>query len=283
MLIAVSLLAFMVSIAAYCPDDMTIWKEFVTLLKKGDITQDKIRPYDELFREPLLEFLQIIKEHAIWEDFEAEPEIHRVSNQVHYLIPLTLNGQKGTYCFTLLVKGEEWYFQHIEAITIRLDKISSFPTSTFPDLPEKQKAYIREEIRASERVRLFNLLVREKGKDFAFNWFRDGAGYFLAAKVWVPFVPPSKAFILYLCWEQANLRGNNVILEKLDDNEAIVRMKLKYLELYKEAAHLKQQISFEDYRQIFETIWQDRASKAGWNLQIAYEQGECLFHFKRGS
>jgi hypothetical protein len=54
---------------------------------------------------------------------------------------------------------------------------------------------------------------------------------------------------------------------------------------YKASSHLKDQISYEDYRQIFESLWQDRAEQAGWKLKIEY-QGEypgaiCIFHFTK--
>jgi len=86
------------------------------------------------------------------------------------------------------------------------------------------------------------------------NWLKDGAGYFLAAKTWVPFVEPEKAFILHLCWEQANLRRNKVTLEKLDENAAMIRIRPLLSDIYLQASHLKQQISFDDYVQIFATI-----------------------------
>ena len=262
-------------------DGMEIWKEFVESLKKGELTHDRIRPYDESLSVAIMQFLTVIEEKVSWEELDATPEVHRVCNQVHYLIPLTFDGDRTTLCFTLLMEGNKWYFQHLESIFIRLDRISSLPTSAFPNLPEEKKAWIREEIYVSRQVQLFNFLSEEKGRDFAFDWFRDGAGYFLAAKAWVPFIPPSRAFILYACWEQANLRGNSVTLEKLYDNEAVVRVKPKYFEIYARAGHLKPRISLEDYRQIFETTWQDRANNAGWNLQITYDQGECLFHFEK--
>ncbi|MCX6567163.1 MAG: hypothetical protein NTW38_12225 [Candidatus Aminicenantes bacterium] len=44
-----------------------------------------------------------------------------------------------------------------------------------------------------------SVLSREKGKDYLANLLRDGAGYYLSAKAWVPFLPPERAFILYLC------------------------------------------------------------------------------------
>ena len=140
----------------------------------------------------------------------------------------------------------------------------------------------------SREVRLFNELAALKGKAYAFDFFKDGEGYFLAAKTWVPFVEPRKALVLYACWEQANLRGNTVRLEKLDDGEAVVEMSTYFFKLYHVAAHLRQQIPFEDYTRIFETIWQDRARAAGWTLEIeygneGYRASECRLRFKRPS
>ncbi len=272
---------FFIAIVGYSQDETRIWKEFVDSLKKGELTADRIRPHYESFKEPLLEYLEMMREKIPGEDFDAQPEVFRVGAEVHYLLTVRYEDREVTFCFSLLTEGEKWYFRHLEAIFIRLDKVTSLPASIFPDLPEERKAWMREETDVTKQVRLFNFLSEEKGKDFAFDWFKDGYGYFLAAKVWVPFVPAQKAFILYLCWEQANLRGNRVTLEKLDENEAVVRMELNYFALYKAAAHLKQQVSFEDYRRIFESIWQDRAEKAGWNLQITYDNEKCLFHFKK--
>jgi hypothetical protein len=266
--------------------DLPIWKEFVVALKKGEITPDRLRPYYEEFRSPLMGYLKEMREKAAWAEWEAEPEVHRVGNRVHFLISLSFEGPSVTYVFSFMSEPDTWHFQHLEAITIRMDKIGALPTSTFPDVPEETKAHIREETHWSREVRVFNLLVQEKGKDFAFDFFKDGNGYFLAARVWVPFVEPSRAFILYLCWEQANLIGNEVILEKLDEGEAVVRMRTCFFRLYKAAAHLSQQIPFEDYRRIFETIWLDRARAAGWELRVEYidkdyPSAECVLNFSR--
>jgi hypothetical protein len=266
--------------------DISIWREFVAALKKGEITADRLRPYYEELRSPLLGYLREMREKAAWEEWEAEPEVHRVGNQVHYLISLSFEGPSVTYVFSFLSEPDTWYFQHLEAINIRMDKIGALPTSTFPDVPEETKDHIREETRWSREVRVFNVLAKEKGKDFAFDFFRDGNGYFLAARVWVPFVEPFRAFILYLCWEQANLIGNEVILEKFEEREAVVRMRTYFFRLYKVTAHLSQQISFEDYKRIFETIWLDRARAAGWELRIEYNDkdypaAECMFYFAR--
>lgn len=282
LLISICFLVLWVSNLANSQDELKIWKEFVSLLKDNKITLEHIRPPSPLTKESQLLMLNSFRVKADWQEWEVEPEIVRYKNLVTFIITL---GQKRnspwTYTFNFLLEDNEWYYRHLEGMFIRLDKIASLPTSEFPDLPEARKAYMRQEFYWGKMIWLFNTLSEKEGKDFAFSIFLDGAGYFLAAKVWIPFFPPSRAFILYLCWEQANLRHNRVTLEKLEDNEAIVRISSHYWALWRQATHVKQQISYEDYRKIYETIWQDRAKNAGWNLKIEYKKTHCVFHFTK--
>jgi hypothetical protein len=255
-------------------------------MKAGPLAPERIKPYYENLKEPILGWLKEMREKATWAEWDKAPETHRVGEHVHYLIPLTFDGRTATYCLTFLVEGGAWSFRHLEAINIRLDRTGPLPTSTFPDVDEPTKAHIREEWMWSREVRLFNELAALKGKEYAFSFFKDGAGYFLAAKTWVPFVEPRKALVLYACWEQAHLRGNQVTLEKLDDREAVVRLSTYYFGLYHVTAHLRRQIPFEDYTRIFETVWQDRARAAGWTLEIeylneGYSASACVLRFKR--
>jgi hypothetical protein len=269
-------------------DDISVWREFVAAMKKGPLPSERILPYYEQLREPVSGYLKEMREKAEWAEWDKVPEIHRVGDHVHFLIPLTFDDRTADYCFTFFSEDRTWFFRHLEAITIRLDRIGPLPTSVFPDVDGKTKAHIREEWRWSREIRLFNLFTELKGRDFALDIFKDGNGYFLAAKTWVPFVEPRKAFILYACWEQANLTGNQVTLEKLEDGESEIRMSTYYFALYKVTAHFSRQISFEDYREIFETIWEDRARAAGWALDIEYTNegypaSECVLRFKKNS
>ena len=269
-------------------DDLAVWKGFVAAMKTGGLPSEKVRPYYEELRAPILGWLKEMRDKATWAEWDMAPEVHRVGEHVHFLIPLTFDGRTASYCLTFLVEGGAWYLRHLEAINIRLDKTGPLPASTFPDIDEATKAHIREETGWSREVRVFNELAALKGRDFAFDFFKDGNGYFLAAKTWVPFVEPRKAFILYACWEQANLRGNTVTLETLDDAAAVIRMSTYFFGLYKASAHLRQQIPFEDFTRIFETIWKDRARAAGWGLEVEYKNegfraSECLLRFKRPS
>lgn len=285
--------AFLVTIAViinldfvHCQDDLRIWKEFITTLQSGEMTIDKIRPYQQLgdkYKPILLGYLDSVRTQAAPEDWIAEPEVIKIDNRTQYIIPWTTRNQKVSYCFSFITEGSQWYFQHLEAIFIRLDKIPELPTSKFPDVTEDRKSWAREEIYWSfVIINVYLPTAKEKGKEYALSMLKDGGGYFVGARTWVPFSSPHKAFILYLCWEQANLRGNDVTLVKLEDDEAIVRLNTYFFALYSIASHLKPRISLEDYKQIFETIWQDRASNAGWNLDIQYSpEYEVTFHFTK--
>lgn len=271
-------------------DDLQIWKEFVDAVKDGRMTLEKIRPYEGVSKEELLKRLAYLKvphdKYKSWKEWEA-PKIFPVEDHVSFLVTFTWGGQtKVDYLFTFIKEGGRWYYRHHENIFLRLDQVTKLPASDFPDLPQEKKAWMREELYWSQMVGFYNALAKDKGENYFLDLMRDGPGYFLAAKVWVPFVPPQRAFILYLCWEQSRLRENSVILETLTDSDAVIRLQSHFFFLYKQTGHLKQQISFDAYRHIFETIWMDRANNAGWNLEIKYEDPECLkcvFHFTKKS
>jgi len=274
--------------------ELRIWREFVTLLKEGRVPADRVRTMPELgsgMTAPLMGYLDIMKREARWPEWEAEPKVQRSDGRVNFIIPLSFGeSDRTSYCFTFVEDERQWYFQHLEAIFIRLDETPPPPTSAFPDTSEKQKAWDREESYWSKIISWRGFLIKDKGEEFFLDLLKDGNGYFVWAKSRAPFLPPQRAFILFLCWEQAHLRGPNFIadpvtLESLTDREAVVRLHPIYFQLYQAAAHLKPQISPEDYRKIFETIWQDRAHAAGWNLKIDYADDRgypmCVFRFGR--
>jgi hypothetical protein len=271
------------------PDDSAIWKDFVAVLKKDALPLDRIKPPVPLTAESQLALLKDFEKRADWEEWEAGPEVVRYENYVSYIVTLgAKRDNPWSYTFNFVIENGRWYYRFLEGINIRLDKVTSFPADAagFPDRPEEGKHWMRQEIAWSQQVALFNFLTHEAGKDAAWRWVRDGlangVGYVLGATTWVSFFPPHRAFIFYLCWEQAKLGGDKVTLEKLDDHEAVVRFEdLTYFALYQRSTHLKQQISLEDYIKIFETIWQERAKAAGWNLVIDGQGRRIYLRFSR--
>jgi hypothetical protein len=270
------------------PDDLAIWKEFVAAVRSGTLSLEQIRPLYGVPKETLLEQLKGLKfasdANSSWPDWDT-PEVFPVENLVHFIAKIRIGpGTTTERCFSFIKEGDRWYYSHMEGIFIRLDKTPPPPTSDFPDVDAETKAWQREEIYWSELVGHYLAVAKKNGKPFALSLLKSGAGYFVGAKSWVPFLPPSRAFILYLCWNESRLRENLVVLEKLTDKEAVVSLQTHFFFLYRRATHLRQWIPFDEYKQIFETIWQDRALAAGWNLEIEYKDPECLqvvLHFSR--
>lgn len=259
-----------------------MWQDFQDQLKKGSLPSYKFRPYDLSLTDTIPQILERLRSHIIAISEEKhQPECFITGNQYHFV--LNLGPGTNDFCFSFMIENGLWYFQHIENIFIRLDQVGTLPVSKFPDLPENTKSWCRDELLVSKMITLYSFLSNEKGKEFAMNWFRDGKSYFVGARAWVPFVTPSKAFILYVCWEWANLQSNPVTLIELDETKAIIRARLRHFELFKRAGHLSQQISEKDYVELFETIWQDRSFHAGWNLQIDYEAEDCVFKFTKAT
>lgn len=259
-------------VSAALQDDLAIWREFVQFLKTDTMTLDRIHPADPRSKESRLAWLRDFVKGTDWKEWEAAPEIVRSENLVTFIITLGQSRKSPWgYIFCLIVEDGRWFYRFTEGIFIRLDRVGEFPAnaSDFPDLPEERKHWMRQETYWSKMIWLYNEMAGIKGKDYALNLFKDGAGYALAASTWIPFYPTPRAFILFLCWEQAKLQGNKVILERLNEHEAVIRFNYnQYFALYSNTSHLKTQISSKDYSKIFETIWQDRARAAGWTLAI---------------
>lgn len=260
--------------------DQRIWSEFAGLMKSGRLDERHLRPAYTT-ASTLREFLETMRATAAWSEWERKPEVHRVGSLVHFLVRLSERGVPGTYSFTFVTEDGRWYLQHFESIAIRLDQVGAPPVSTFPDLAEGKKAWMRQENYWSQMVVLFLRMRAAAGPQPAFDMFRDGPGYVVQAKTWVPFVPPERAFVLYLCWEQSRLHGNGVTLLRLSDTDAVVALDSIYFRLYRQTGHLRQQVSEGEYRRIFETIWRDRAAAAGWNVEFTYDGTRCTLRFDR--
>jgi len=123
-------------------EDLKIWRSFVEILKGGEFPAEKIRPLHESLVEPIQGFLKIMRENADWTEWDREPEVIKGDGTVHYITSLTYKTTTD-YSFTFLVDEKNWYLQHFETIFVRLDKVISFPTSEFPDMPEDRKIIFR--------------------------------------------------------------------------------------------------------------------------------------------
>jgi hypothetical protein len=261
--------------------DLGVWTEFAALLEAASFPGERIKPYQEGLREANLRVLEIMRQQARWDEWRRPPEVFRVGQRIHYVLPLTFDSGTDTYSFSFLMEGGRWYFQHVEGIQLRLDNLGPLPVSDFPDLPEETKAWMRAEVDATRDVWLYKTIAAERGADAALTWLLDGAGYALAGRAWIPFVSQEQAFVLYACWEQSRLRGNKVTLELLQEDEAVVRMRSMWFQLYEISGHLRQQIEPGEFRRIFEARWRDRARHGGWSVDFRYDGNDVVLYLER--
>jgi hypothetical protein len=192
-------------------------------------------------------------------------------NTVHFLF----NIGSDEYCASVLLVNGCWYFHHLEAISIDLSNPPELPCTgaSLPGLPEQQLDWMREEAAMTERVRLFNFLAAQKSRACALDWFRDGAGFALAARAWIPYFEPRLALLWYAAWSETYLHGNPVTVLRIDENNSTIRLADPlHWRLYRQTVHLKAQIGEPDYEALFDIVWQDRAKCAGWSLDIVRDE-----------
>jgi hypothetical protein len=266
--------------------DLALWREFTALVRNGVFPRDRIKPLVPGMEDSLVEVLANFR--AIPAEAWARPEVVRNGPIINFVIPF--GDESRPFNFILIEEGGRWYSRHVEQVMLRLDRTPPPPTASFPDTSEERKAWARDEIYWSQVVKWRTVLVPKIGKEAFLDLLRDGVGYRVGSESWVPFAPSARAFVLYLCWDLANLhgmntRGQSVVLESLEDRAAVVRLKdHPYFTLYQVASHIKPQIAFADYREMFEVIWTDRAQAAGWKLAIEYmkpDGSEIVFRFTR--
>jgi hypothetical protein len=52
-----------------------------------------------------------------------------------------------------------------------------------------------------------------------------------------------------------------------------------WFDVYRAAGHIKTQISLDEYTQLFEHIWKDRAMYAGWAVRFKYDGADTVLTF----
>ena len=183
------------------------------------------------------------------------------------------------YRFDFIIDNDKWQLCFIECVTLPLANVNNFPYSSFIALPEKE-AWINAEKSISKIVYFFCKLKDIFGVDEALLWFNDGACEFLCAKSWVPFYKDAKAFILYCGWIENRINGENVSVEVFTDSKCVIRfINHLWFKIYHITSHIKDQLKLDEYKKLFEHIWQDRATHSGWNIAFEYENNDTILIF----
>lgn len=179
-----------------------------------------------------------------------------------------------------IYKDNVYKLAHLDSYTLPLKKIDRLPFTNFESLPFEIEAKMREEYRITKIVNDFIRLKNIIGKEEALNWFKDGQSEKTGVPAWMPYFTKRKAFIAYSAWMQDRLYGENVSIREFTETHSELFFKeCIWIFLYKVASHLKCMISYDEYIEIFETIWKDRAVCNGYQVDILYSDCDVLMTF----
>ena len=247
--------------------DNRLWLWIVGKFAQHDWHMEDMHPLMPGMEDMLLNILNRFSGSA---RLPAHPgKVIHTGSVVHFLF--TLQGDDGQFCASVITEGDPHYFQHLESISIDFSNPPPIPCAgnELPSLSQQQLAWIREEVSMTDRVRLFNHLASTQSRQSALDWFKDGDGFFLAARAWIPYDEPRIAFLWYAAWSEYYLHGNPVLVQRVEPaGGSICFTDPLHWRLYRQTGHLKTQISEQDYEALFDAIWQDRARAAGWRLEI---------------
>jgi hypothetical protein len=251
----------------------TIWKEFIEKLCHDSLKECDLN--DEM--SPFLFSFLCGKDAQNRREIFINAPVNMIDGEFRKSIFLSCPDDE--YRFDFEVNKEKWKLCYIECITLPLSNINNFPYDSFIPLSGKEN-WIKAEKSISKMIYFFCKLRKIFNFDEALLWLNDGAGEFLCARSWVPFYKDSKSFILYSSWIENRINGENVSVEIFSDEKCVMRFKQHlWFKIYHATGHFRTQLSFDDYKKIFESIWQDRAFHSGWNIMFEYEGYDTILTF----
>ena len=169
----------------------------------------------------------------------------------------------------------------VECITLPVGDVTALPYSDFKPLPAKENE-IRREKEISRLVWLYCKIKELAGQKEAVNAFLDGEGESVCARSWVPFYSDRLACIAYAAWMENRINGEAVTIIEFAEERSVLRLKGHlWRRMYHMAAHLKTQIGYDEYMELFETICTDRARAGGWSVSFSYENDDTTMTFAR--
>jgi len=247
-----------------------IWKDFVNS-SQSVLKSTNLNPFA----------LSILIEEIDDSELSGLPEWHENEGRLCFMPKLT---DKDDQICVQFEKDEdnEWGFISTVPVQTRIDKIGLLPTCTFPKFPIQDLRWKRENIETEMRIDLFTTLKEIKGSQFAIEWFADGDEFKENVLEMLPFLPVHEAFIYYKCWFHSQLLGETTILKKFEENEVEIELaRCKHLAIYEQNKKIKTQINERTYLALFETTWEDRANKCGWDIKFKYSDLTTYFHLTR--
>lgn len=250
-----------------------VWTEFCNKMRQDKLCESDFMSETRLFLLPLLcgKDASGRREKFLSSPYEVFDNGTKWSVMLHC--------PDDDYRFDFLLIEKDWKLSFIECITLPVSDISDLPYTDFRALPEKETD-IRNEKEITKQVFLYNEFKNLIGQQKAVEMFYDGAGECLCARSWVPFYNDRLACIAYFAWIQNRIYGEQVEIVKFDEQCCCLRFRRHiWRKMYLITGHIQKMIDYEEYINLFEAIWQNRASECGWTLQFIYQDEDTELVF----
>jgi len=247
-------------------DPIQVWNEFRKKLRRDELTAEDCIPhssidYSRFFED---EHTQSLKNFI---DRQDEPKIERGEEKLVFTLS---SGDGHEIRLDFVIREDRWYFYLIDGLTIPIKEIPNLPLTEFSSYPFENR--MRAEDVITKKVYLYLKLKEEIGKEEALSWFRNGEGYRLNIDSWMPYFTRRKSFVLFTAWRENRYWGQKMEVRELSETHSVLLFKdHEYLMLYDVTGHLRPSISLEEYKELFEDKWRNRASAVGWNVQFEYD------------
>jgi hypothetical protein len=251
---------------------INILKEFQNKVKFNSLSEDDFidSSYFPMFHNKNSEtFIKLIIECK-------NPLIEKGEDKYIFHIPL---GEGWEVRLDFVYVSNKYKLANLDGYTLPLKAVNQLPFSNFISLPEREDI-MRQEYNITTIVDYYCRLKGILGKQEALDWFKDGKGELTGVPAWMPYFIKRKAFIAYSAWIQNRLYGEDVYITKFSEEHSELLFKNNsWLFLYKTASHLKYMIPYNEYLELFETIWKDRAYWFDYNVDFTYENEDIRIAF----
>lgn len=250
-----------------------IWDEFQEKLRYDALTESDFTEEMHTYLKPLLcgEHSEPRRQKFLDSPYDILEGVDKISVISHC--------PDDDYRFDFFTDGSSWRLAFIECITLPVFDMEVFPYSKFNPL-DKKELHIRREKEITRLVYFYLKFKELAGKDKALNYISDGKGEYICARSWVPFYSGRLSFVAYSAWYECRINGENVIIQEFQEDKCQVTIHDHiWRNMYYTVGHLKPVIEYSEYMEVFESIWRDRATSAGWNIEFDYTDKDTSLVF----
>lgn len=257
-----------------------VWTEFTRRLATGKFGEEDCEP----IRGTCFGLFITEDHHATWREQIAGTPPPAYEFGEDKLIFFMDEGTPKEVRFDFIERDNRWLLYFIDAVTIPIKSIDQLPYDEFPPprSGESDRDFGLWEDYISFKLKVYQRVKEEKGREEALSWLADGFGKRVAASAWWPYFTPSRAFVVSSAWIESRHYGQDVAIEEFGDARCVLLFRDHiWFRMYEMATQFRGQLDRQEYTDIFEFVWMDRASHSGWSASFSYEGRETRVLFTR--